>query len=647
MIVSWLVYGLLVSTLLGVAAWLGEAASRGQGWSGRGAWAAALGGSVAFPAWAWLAPSAETTAGPGPLPGAYVMEALPPLVLQPSSSTGPSLEGLVALGWGATTALLLFWLAVSVARLWAARRGWDATEVDGVPVLVSESTGPAAMGLLRGRVVVPRWALELDAGLRRLMVLHEAEHVRARDPQLAVAGLLVCTLMPWNVAAWWQLRRLRLAIEMDCDARVLRRSGDVRRYGELLLEVGQRRRARLAVGLSETRTSLERRIRMMTRSATGRRTIRGLGLGALSVLALAVACETPGPTEVAEPERRPVELDKVRVQMNETPHFGTDCDPLFYLNADRFTAPLSDLDPDRIAEIQVFKGAAAERVGACGVVLMITKDATREERTAVELLLRRLRPAPAAATTESLAAGPTFTPMTQRPQLRNATDVRRQLLEQYPPLLRDAGIGGTANVWFLIAEDGAVARTLINTGSGYDALDEAALRVAETMEFAPAQLEGKAVPVWVALDITFESEGREPKRTDIVDDVPAAARTGLQASLRQGQRPKTGALGDAPTFTPMTVRPQLKNAAEVRENLMRYYPPLLRDAGIGGTANVWFFIESDGAVGRVSINRTSGHAALDDAALRVAETMEFTPARNQDEVVPVWVALDITFDLDP
>ena len=148
-------------------------------------------------------------------------------------------------------------------------------------------------GVLRGRVVLPRWALGLEPAQRRLMVLHEAEHVRAGDPQLALAGLVVCALMPWNVAAWWQLGRLRLALEMDCDARVLARSDDVRSYGSLLLEVGQRRGAGLAVGLAETRSSLERRIRMMTETTTGRRTLRALGLAAVSGGVLAMACETP------------------------------------------------------------------------------------------------------------------------------------------------------------------------------------------------------------------------------------------------------------------------------------------------------------------------------------------------------------------
>jgi len=43
------------------------------------------------------------------------------------------------------------------------------------------------------------------------------------------------------------------------------------------------------------------------------------------------------------------------------------------------------------------------------------------------------------------------------------------------------------------------------------------------------------------------------------------------------------------------------------------------------------------------INDSSGHLALDDAALRVADAIEFTPALNRDKLVPVWISLPITF----
>ena len=99
----------------------------------------------------------------------------------------------------------------------------------------------------------------------------------------------------------------------------------------------------------------------------------------------------------------------------------------------------------------------------------------------------------------------------------------------------------------------------------------------------------------------------------------------------------------APTFTPYTVRPDIKNRTAVARALEREYPPLLRDAGIGGTVQVWFFIDEDGSVVNTQVNESSGHKALDDAALQVANIIEFTPALNRDKRVPVWISLPITF----
>ena len=106
-----------------------------------------------------------------------------------------------------------------------------------------------------------------------------------------------------------------------------------------------------------------------------------------------------------------------------------------------------------------------------------------------------------------------------------------------------------------------------------------------------------------------------------------------------------GDLSAAPTFTPMTVRPSLRNNREVSQALMKFYPPLLRDAGVGGTVNVWFFIDENGRVQKTLINNSSGYDAFDEAALKVSQLMEFTPAYNRDKKVPVWVALDVTFEV--
>ncbi len=104
-------------------------------------------------------------------------------------------------------------------------------------------------------------------------------------------------------------------------------------------------------------------------------------------------------------------------------------------------------------------------------------------------------------------------------------------------------------------------------------------------------------------------------------------------------------LAKQPTFTPYTVAPQLLNPQEVTQSMERNYPPLLRDAGIGGNVVVWFFIDAQGQVIKHLINQTSGHPQLDSAAIKVADVARFSPALNYNKHVPVWIQLPITFQV--
>jgi len=102
-------------------------------------------------------------------------------------------------------------------------------------------------------------------------------------------------------------------------------------------------------------------------------------------------------------------------------------------------------------------------------------------------------------------------------------------------------------------------------------------------------------------------------------------------------------VGAQPTFTPFTVAPTILNREEVRQALVEAYPPLLRNAGIGGTVRVFFFIDEGGTVQDHRIQQSSGHQHLDEAALAVAGLYRFSPALNRDKKVPVWVLFPIEF----
>lgn len=222
---------------------------------------------------------------------------------------------------------------------------------------------------------------------------------------------------------------------------------------------------------------------------------------------------------------------------------------------------------------------------------------------------------------------PTFTPMTVRPELLNRADVGSALERNYPPLLRDAGIDGRAEVWFYLDTLGAVQRTLIAETSGYPALDSAALAVARVMRFSPAYNRDERVSVWVRVPIVFTL----PK-----PDGGAA----LQGAQRADPPPRADSRREA---TPMTKRPELVNRDVVRRELVDAYPPELRDAGIGGSPYVWFHIDERGRVVEAEVSRSSGRFELDAAALQVARVMQFSPAERDGEVVAVWVEIPIRF----
>lgn len=150
---------------------------------------------------------------------------------------------------------------------------------------------------------------------------------------------------------------------------------------------------------------------------------------------------------------------------------------------------------------------------------------------------------------------------------------------------------------------------------------------------APPPISRPAIPVIatadISEDITISPTTFEDNPVETLPDPP---------------EDEAGAsLIDGPAFTPMTVRPSLSNQRELQRALEREYPVILRDAGIGGTVLVHFFIDEEGTVRRTLVAESSGHASLDEAALRVANVARFTPALNLDKVVPVWIQIPITF----
>jgi beta-lactamase regulating signal transducer with metallopeptidase domain len=203
----------------------------------------------------------------------------------------------LAIAWlTLSSALIAHFLCGTIALAWM-RRWWRRDTVQGIDVLVSEATGPALVGALSPAIVVPEWTLAMEAAQVGLMLRHEQEHRRARDGQLLTLAHFALIAMPWNVALWWQLMRLRVAVELDCDARVLR-DADARCYGDLLLEVARPRRRLALMGataFAERASQLERRIRAIgQRRGSASRRAR-LGAAAVGVVVVSAAWVAPRP----------------------------------------------------------------------------------------------------------------------------------------------------------------------------------------------------------------------------------------------------------------------------------------------------------------------------------------------------------------
>lgn len=219
-----------------------------------------------------------------------------------------SIDVVIGRAWVIATTLLGVWALVNlgwvshVVRASRARlRGSTPTALGGVPVIITESLGPATVGVLRSHVVLPRWVLALPDEQRQYIVRHEEEHRRSHDATLLFLGSLAVILLPWNAALWWQLRRLSLAVEMDCDRRVVSTLGDPHAYGSLLLAVAQasNRGPRLQPALLGGTGMLERRLSQLLAPAP-LRVAQRLMLAAAASLLFYVVVVTPHPV-IASP----------------------------------------------------------------------------------------------------------------------------------------------------------------------------------------------------------------------------------------------------------------------------------------------------------------------------------------------------------
>lgn len=173
-----------------------------------------------------------------------------------------------------------------------------------------------------------------------------------------------------------------------------------------------------------------------------------------------------------------------------------------------------------------------------------------------------------------------------------------------------------------------------------DAASTTLLRSRIALPAPPQRIEVPALPIAAAAAELPEDITIAP--TTLFEELPVGAEIPLPPTPAGAAEELRG----FEHFMPYMVKPELKNRREVRRALERNYPPALQVAGVQGELLVWFWIDETGAVQKYEIKRSSGIALLDDAAERVIELMEFSPALDRGEPIRVIVALPIRFEVE-
>jgi len=320
MIAAWMLGTTVFALLLCVAAFCVDRILRMTGRPTRTPWAVALVLAVVWPVMArlLLSPQPDTAASlPLVITDAAVSPAAMIAAQLPSQSAiwEQRAATLLLVVWLVLSALMLLRLLMAARVLARVTRTAKQVQVDGESVLVTESLGPAVIGLWTPRVAVPEWFLQLDGSLRAMVLRHEREHCNSRDPQLVWLASLSVALMPWNVGMWVLSRRLRLALEIDCDARTLRRDTDSTKYGRLLLLIAQRQSSYpLASMLAESTSHLSRRITAMQMRPLRKPVVRVVLFTGIAAGAIAVACSPRVASDLTGPGVRPVSATAAKLE---------------------------------------------------------------------------------------------------------------------------------------------------------------------------------------------------------------------------------------------------------------------------------------------------------------------------------------------
>jgi beta-lactamase regulating signal transducer with metallopeptidase domain len=319
MIASWMVFSVVTGCAFTIAAVAADRLASIGRQARRFIWLTAMVVTTCWPgimlARTALFPARDSSAAALlPVSGAHRLSTI--IVSAPMWDVSPYWSVLIVLAWGVLTTWLAARFVFAIRHIRRSQATWRSLNIDGLSVRIANDAGPAVIGLWAMDVVLPEWVLAMSQPELDLILRHETEHRKARDPSLLLIATLLTALFPWNPALWFQARRLRIAIEIDCDTRVLQSHPRWRDYALLLLTIAQRQTGKtrqFAPALSEPTSNLERRITAMRTKPTFS-PFRSVFLGVATVAAFALACAVEKPESPDHTSREKLQRSATQVQ---------------------------------------------------------------------------------------------------------------------------------------------------------------------------------------------------------------------------------------------------------------------------------------------------------------------------------------------
>jgi hypothetical protein len=281
-----------------------------------GVWAAVILAMLGLPLWTAWGPKAVVRI----LPAAAAPEVkLVAVAARPGQAPGPatplpdsSTSTLTWLYWlGA--AIMLARLGLGTLRAHGLRR--RAVKVQGRLTSAACAT-PITVGGLYPAILLPaEWTI-WPARQLTVVLAHEEEHARWRDPLVQWLAQLNRALFWFHPLAWWLDRQIATLAEEACDAAVLAQTHDAGAYAESLLEMARtvaRQGARIKVlGMAMPGDGLPGRIRRILQETPGPRATRfQIGTATLGCLLLCAVFAAGGVGRQIPP---------LRILLPELPH---------------------------------------------------------------------------------------------------------------------------------------------------------------------------------------------------------------------------------------------------------------------------------------------------------------------------------------